>query len=614
MEHLLTGASVVAQSERQLLDRFVVQRDELAFRAIVARHGPMVVGVCRSILDQSTDVDDAFQATFLVLVRRAGTLRDGDQLSPWLHGVARRVALRARGITARRRGREISHPDLVDHAADRPGRSAEARELAVLLHAEIDRLNLAERSAILLCDLQGMTHQEAADQLGWPLGTVKTRVTRGRERLRARLARRGVTLGAAALGSVLAAETLASAVIPQSLIVITSRAALAVVAGQTLAIGLVSAPVLSLTQGVVRAMIVPKLTALALAVAATTTVLAVPAVVAYQAQQSKSAAGTGRPDTKLEIPAGASQPERVFISKKADGSSIRFLGTEPTSTDLQNLAILRKLEEPSPLGPLAQVQLKMGGQVAKFKGLVKMIQDASVDVEAGLPDGIPVEFTFAGGQLADAGTIEFAALSQEDRATPLREVLTREAKAIGLAYRVSKGELLFDFDTDPAPVTAGGLTMDRVRARATDDKSRNEAIQAKLDQVIPLRFPQGISLEEFVTAIKQATRSPEGKMIPIYVDPNAGKPLVTQEGSGGGGAGFGVGFDNASSIVIDLDDVPLRTSLRLALRQVQLDYDVAGGVLIIGNMLNIKRLSQLSAPFAAPGNFGGGMGGMGGMM
>ncbi len=125
MRRLFDGGSVVANSERQLLDRFLSVRDELAFEAIVARHGPMVVGVCRSVLSNSNDVDDAFQATFLVLVKKAGSLRDGDQLSPWLHGVARRVAIRARANSAKRRGWERSTPDVEATAPDRPALDAE---------------------------------------------------------------------------------------------------------------------------------------------------------------------------------------------------------------------------------------------------------------------------------------------------------------------------------------------------------------------------------------------------------------------------------------------------------------------------------------------------------
>ena len=362
-------------------------------------------------------------------------------------------------------------------------------------------------------------------------------------------------------------------------------------------------------------MIFTKLKALAIGLAATSVALAVPGVVAYQAQQTDPGSRT-RPETKATPPVESSRPEPVYTFKKDTGSSVQFLGVDPTPTDNLNLAILRKLEDPSPIGPIAQAQLKVGLHAITFKQLAKIIQDASVDPAVGLPEGIPVEFTFAGAKLAEVGMIEFADLNQENRATPLREVLTREAKAFRLSYRVSRGKLVFDFDTDPVRDIPGGVTMDRERTRTSDDKERNEAIQAKLDQVVPLKFPQGISLDDFVAAIKQATRSPEGMMIPIYLDPKSGKEPATDGDQGG--ASNNAFNKTASSIVIDLDNVPLRTSLRLALRQLNLDYDVAGGVLIIGNMFQVKGLSQLSAPLSIPtgmgGMGGGGMGGMGGGM
>ncbi len=191
---LLSGGSVAHLSDAELLDRFVTQeRDvaEVAFAALIQRHGPMVQGVCRRVLTDPADADDAFQATFLLLVRKAGSVRVGDSLGRWLYGVSRKVAARARtNRTLRlRRERAAPVPDQPDHD---PGTTRWAAQLA-LLDAEVARLAEPFRSAILLCDLGGRTHEQAALEIGCPVGTIKSRLARGRERLRDRLGRQGVT-------------------------------------------------------------------------------------------------------------------------------------------------------------------------------------------------------------------------------------------------------------------------------------------------------------------------------------------------------------------------------------------------------------------------------------
>ena len=625
LERLLAGESVVAQSERQLLDRFISQRDELAFEAIVARHGPMVVGVCRSILDHSTDVDDAFQATFLILVRKAGSLRDRDQLSPWLHGVARRVALRARGVAARRRGREIGQPHLVANAPDRPGRSAEAREFAALLHAEIDRLALAERSAILLCDLQGLTHQEAADQLGWPLGTVKTRINRGRDRLRVRLSRQGVTLGAVGITSALAAESVASVVVARTLIVVTTRSALAVVVGRSLAVGLVSAPVYSLTQGAVRAMIFPKLTAVAAGLALSGMVLTVPGVVAYQSQRdAQSETLPTKVKTVDSIKATPPDPvgpadvrtEQEPQPKLAEDPNERTQGRESKSGTLKlnDLDILRKLEQSNPLQTVARGMVQRQRGVVDLRTFLNLLRESTIDADAGLPDGFSIEVTQIGQQYSPLNSVNLISFQDAPPATPLRILLSQAIKPMGLCYRVGDGKLIID--ALPDPISPGGVNPARSQTRLQDDEERNEAIHVKLDQVVPLKFPQETTLDDFVTYIKQATRSSDGRLIPIYVDPNAIKKGGAQQHMVVGGE-YVLPIESSTAIRIELEDVPLRTSLRLALRQMGLDYDVAGGVLIIGDMRKIENLSRISTPGGmgqGMGGLGGGMGGMGGMM
>jgi RNA polymerase sigma factor (sigma-70 family) len=184
---LWDAGTVSGLPDAQLLKRFAAHRDDLAFAALVARHGPLVWAVCRSILRDSHDVEDAFQATFLILARKSRSLWVGDSLCRWLYRVSYRVAQQARAQRDRRRGREQA---MVERVA--PAEESEARhdELLCVLNDEINRLPEKYRLPVVLCRLDGLTRKHVADQLGWPLGTVATRLTRGQGLLRKRLKRR----------------------------------------------------------------------------------------------------------------------------------------------------------------------------------------------------------------------------------------------------------------------------------------------------------------------------------------------------------------------------------------------------------------------------------------
>jgi RNA polymerase sigma factor (sigma-70 family) len=174
--------------ETHLLERFVRENDQAAFRTLIDRHGPMVLAVCRSVLDESHDVEDAFQTTFLVLVQNAPTIRSGASLGPWLHRVALRVSQRARATAAQRRNREKrrSRPE------SEPGQDLSEIVSRPVLHEELNRLPDRYRLPIVLCYLEGKTNEQAAAQLHWPVGTVKGRLWRARSQLRDRLSRRGL--------------------------------------------------------------------------------------------------------------------------------------------------------------------------------------------------------------------------------------------------------------------------------------------------------------------------------------------------------------------------------------------------------------------------------------
>src|SRR5690348_7166938 len=161
-------------TDGKLLDGYVARRDEAAFAALVRRHGPMVLGVCRRVLGSPHDAEDAFQATFLVLVRRAASVVPRELVGNWLYGVAYRTALEARRTAARRQAREKQVNDMPQPAAE----SEQLwHDLQPLLDEELARLPDRYRSAVVLCDLQGRTRKEAAQQLGVPEGTVSGRLT-----------------------------------------------------------------------------------------------------------------------------------------------------------------------------------------------------------------------------------------------------------------------------------------------------------------------------------------------------------------------------------------------------------------------------------------------------
>ena len=178
-----------ALSDAQLLRRYADARcqgleAEAAFRELLDRHGPMVMAVCRQILRQDHDADDAFQATFLVLVRKARSIRVDESLAPWLCSVAFRTAQRARYVASRYRPMDAMQ---IEEHSGPPRDDAFQFDVRPLLHEELDRLPVKFREAIVLCHLEGKSHEEAARLLHWPVGTVSSRLSRGRRLLRSRL-------------------------------------------------------------------------------------------------------------------------------------------------------------------------------------------------------------------------------------------------------------------------------------------------------------------------------------------------------------------------------------------------------------------------------------------
>jgi RNA polymerase sigma factor (sigma-70 family) len=232
--------------DRDLLQRFARERDGDAFAGLVQRYGPLVLGVCRRVLRQEQDAEDAFQATFLVLARKAGSIERPERLGNWLYGVASRVAQKARAEAARRRARQQPVTDMPTSQGDP---EADWEDLRQVLDDEVQRLPDKFGAPLVLCYLQGMTREEAAARLGRSAGAVKGLLERGRELLRSRLARRGVTLSLGSLAGMLSGNAL-SAAVPAVLRDSTVQAALVFAAGKAPAAGSVAA----LAEGVLQAM------------------------------------------------------------------------------------------------------------------------------------------------------------------------------------------------------------------------------------------------------------------------------------------------------------------------------------------------------------------------
>jgi RNA polymerase sigma factor (sigma-70 family) len=301
-------------SDRQLIERFLATGEEAAFEALVRRHGPMVLGVCRRVLDHFQDAEDACQATFLVLASKASSILQRETVANWLYGVAFRTAQKARAAAARRRVKEkhMARPEAF-HEAD-------WQDLRPLLDQELNRLPDKYREPLILCDLQGVTRKAAAHQLGWSEGTLSGRLSRARELLAKRLARHGVACTGVAIAAALSSSE-ASACVPAPLILSTVQAATSIAAGQAVA-GVASAPVAALTKGVLKAMFMTKLKTVS-AVLVAVGFLAIGAAISLTQPAATPAAqdpreGAPKADAPAKLPTGM-PPVQALVSLTEDG-------------------------------------------------------------------------------------------------------------------------------------------------------------------------------------------------------------------------------------------------------------------------------------------------------
>jgi len=324
------------RNDAKLLEDFISRHDASALTVLVRRHGPMIWGVCRRVLNNYHDAEDAFQATFLVLVRKAGSIASRELLANWLYGVAHQTALKARATAAKRSKRErqvieMPEPAVIEHDP--------WRDLQPVLDEELSRLPDKYRGVIVLCDLESKTRKEAARQLGLPEGTVASRLARARVMLARRLKGRGVALSGGALAALLARQ--AAAGVPCSVVDATIKAASLLAAGKA-ATGVISLKVAVLTEGAMKAMFLTKLKTAAVGLAVTALCAA---GLIFQTQIPERAHGQSGPEQSISDKNGAKRNEHKKPEKASDLDRLQGTwrvvsdSTNPNDGDVENWTI-----------------------------------------------------------------------------------------------------------------------------------------------------------------------------------------------------------------------------------------------------------------------------------
>ena len=307
-------------SDADLLRRWVTQRDEAAFEALLWRHAAAVLGLCRRVLGDAHEAEDATQAAFLALALKAGSIGRRQAVAGWLYTVAYRTALRARD---RRSRRGAFPPCDLNALPARPAEDASWRDLRPVLDEEVSRLPEKYRAAFVLCHIEGRTNEEAARELGCPVGTVLSRLARARQQLRHRLTRRGVTLAAGAVAAAIGGEA-AAAVVPAALVRTAVSAAALVAAGQSLA-GVVSNEVVVLTEGVVRAMLMTKVKVVTAVVVGLVLLGGGGGVLGYRTVAGEPGGASGIPAVQGQRKAPAEQEklESLLAKKEQENQALR---------------------------------------------------------------------------------------------------------------------------------------------------------------------------------------------------------------------------------------------------------------------------------------------------
>ncbi|MDG3006520.1 sigma-70 family RNA polymerase sigma factor [Paludisphaera mucosa] len=539
VQTLFEAGTLNGLSELQLLERFARHGDQAAFEALLARHGPMVLGVCRRILGDAADVDDAFQATILVLVRRATTLGPGDVIAAWLHGVATRVARRARSDRMRRERRERTGP-----APEPPSTESRSPDFALkaVIDEEVERLPWKYRAPVALCYLEGLTHEEAARRLDWPVGTVKGRLARARALLGARLGRRGVATGAGAVAGAVALEGLAGAAVVEALRGSVLRTAVRFAEGAAWR-SVISHQVVHLSEGAIASMFVTKIKAAASGLAIVGLLAAGARVAARQPGEDPqpeprspvpavaARPEPARPDLPGLAPTAAARPEDRFL---ADARHAFLAASEDHA---QNRVSLERVYRASRLLLDAQKERaktpdERQAAFAEHRDRLRVVSRADL-----------VENRDSGG--ASSPVAEARAMLAE---ADLWLARGRTAAEPPMADELSQG---------------GATPSDHPGGK----NLKTAAVLKKLEEPLAMNFPNETPLEDVLKYVKQATETPDFPGgIPVYVD-----PIGLQEAD----------RSSTSPIVLELEGVPLKRTLQLLLRPLGLVYFVEDGMIVI---------------------------------
>jgi RNA polymerase sigma factor (sigma-70 family) len=364
-------------TDGQLLSSFIDHKDEAAFASLVRRHGPMVYGVCRRVVGNHHDAEDAFQATFLVLARKASSVRARERVAAWLHGVAHRTALKSRAMTAARRVRERQVMEMPEPEA---AQEDQWSDLHALIDRELKGLPENYRLPILLCDLEGKTIKEATRQLGWPQGTLAGRLARGRKLLARRLANRGVALSAGSLAAA-ACQNAASAGVSASLMSSTVKAATVIAAGQKAVAGAVPAKVAALMDGVMKAMLITRLRTV-------TAVLLVLAAVGIGGGLLCRSTTMAAPTADQRLPTVA---EKQQAGQPRAGSLVFGVNADPGPAPTKRKADAPRTDLDRLQGVWSVVSIESGGKPRELEKAVFMVdgkracfQTADSEIQGGL--------------------------------------------------------------------------------------------------------------------------------------------------------------------------------------------------------------------------------------
>jgi RNA polymerase sigma factor (sigma-70 family) len=554
LERIFRGATISGLTEWELLERYLERRDEVAFEGLVARHGPMVMGVCRRMLADQTDVDDAFQATFLVLVRRARQLGPGDAIGPWLYGVAARVAMRARSEAVRRKRVEPIGGEIP--AADRQDPAAE-RELALVIDQELGRLPSKYRSPIVLCYLEGQTHEEAARQLKWPIGTVKGRLARARDLLRSRLARRGLAPATGALTLVLTRDS--TAAVNRELLDRTVKASLKLALGHATA-QVVSTSISHLVEGVLTSMFVNTIKSAVLGVVIAGIVLGGVGVMARQGAPEPTKTRRAAARHGGDLTGSGTFATAASANRPVDASVSATVKETETVRDLQQKLVRAARAD---WEAVIKERPTAGPNYGRAYQASKRLLDVERDVASSPTEVITAHESHL-SRIRDIARLDNDYHAASESQLAQIEVYAAEA-ALWLAQAKAGGQ------AEKKDGGGGGAPGDEQRT-ATDIEGaapdpNSQVILTKLESPIAMAFADETTLEDVLKYIKEKTVSPElPDGIPIYID-----PLGLQEAE----------KSLTSTIKIDLKGVPLRRTFQLILKQLGLIYSVEDGLLYI---------------------------------